>query len=126
MGLLAVLILDEGDVGGAVGVVLQAEDLSRALLLALEVDDTILALVSAAAVADGDAAVAVAAGILLNDLGQAALGLGLLIDALERGHRPVAAGRSRGLISVNRHSSLPSLHPVSYTPLALVLGLLII
>ena len=62
-------------------------------LVALEVDDAVLALVAAAAMADGDAAVAVAAGVLLEGLKQAALGLCLLIDAVEGGNSHVSAGR---------------------------------
>jgi len=62
IALLTVLVLDQGDVGGAVGIVLQVDDGSGAVLVPLEVDDAVLLLVAAAAVADGDAAVAVAAG----------------------------------------------------------------
>src|SRR5699024_1944489 len=108
---LAVLILDEGDVGGAVGVVLQVDDGSAAHLITLEVDDTVLALVAAAAVADGDAAVAVTAGVLLEHLGEGALRLGLLINALEGGHSHVTAGGRCGLVYANSHSSISS----SYT-----------
>ena len=63
------------------------------ILIALEVDDSVLLLVAAAVMADGDSAVAVAAGVLLQGLNQAALGLCLLIDAVESGHSHVSAGR---------------------------------
>ena len=105
---LAVLILQEGDVGGAVGVVLQAQDGGEhVVLVALEVDDAVLALV-AAAVADGDAAIAVAAGALFQGLHQAGLGLGLLVDAVESGDRHLTPGGSRRLKGFNRHLSLHS------------------
>ena len=51
---LAVLVLDQGDVGGTVGVILQVDHSGLAFLIALEVDDAVLLLVAAAAVADGD------------------------------------------------------------------------
>ena len=53
IALLAVLILDEGDVGGAVGVILEVEDGSLPLLVPLKVDNAVLLLVAAAVVADG-------------------------------------------------------------------------
>jgi len=78
---LAVLVLDQSDVSGTVGIVLQVHNSSGAHLVALEVDDTILALVAAAAMTDGDAAIAVTARVLLQGFQQASLGLSLLIDA---------------------------------------------
>ena len=108
VALLAVLILDQGDVGAAVGVILQAEHGGGADLVALEVDDAVLALVAAAAMADGDAAIAVAAGALLQRLGQAGLGLGLLVDAVETGDRHLTAGGSRRLKGFDRHIALLS------------------
>ena len=54
---LAVLVLDQGDVGGTVGVILQVDHSGLAFLIALEVDDAVLLLVAAAAVADRDAAI---------------------------------------------------------------------
>ena len=106
VALLAILILDEGDVGAAVGVILQTQHGGGTHLVALEVDDTILALVAAAAMTDSDAAIAVAAGALLQRLGEAGLGTGLLVDAVETGDRHLTAGRSRRLKSFNRHSAL--------------------
>ncbi len=92
---LAVLVLHQRDVGAAVGIVLQAQDGGgHVRLVPLEVDDAVLALAAAAAVADGDAAVAVAAGVLLEDLGKAGLGLGLLVNTVEAGNGHVPAGRS--------------------------------
>ena len=68
--------------------------------------DAVLLPVAAAVVADGDAAIAVAAGALLQRLGEAGLGTGLLVDAVETGNRHLTAGRSRRLKSFNRHSAL--------------------
>ena len=58
----AVLILDEGDEGRTVRIVLQSLDSGRYIkLVALEVDDTVLDAVAAAVMADGDLAGVVAA-----------------------------------------------------------------
>src|SRR6266542_4873446 len=62
VALLAVQVVEQGDAGGAVGVVLDRRDLGRhAVLVAAEVDDPVAALVATAAVPRGDAAVHVAA-----------------------------------------------------------------
>ena len=69
VALLAVKIVQQGDEGGAVGIVLDGGDLGRDIhLVALEVNDAVLDLVAAALVADGDLALRVAAGILLLGL----------------------------------------------------------
>ena len=74
VALLAVLILHQGDKGGAVGVVLDAQHSGLyVVLLALEVDNAVLLAVAAATVADGDAAVAVAAGFFIQRSQQALL-----------------------------------------------------
>ena len=105
VALLAVLVLHQRDVGAAVGIVLQTQDGGFHIhLVALEVDDAVLALLAAAAMADGDAAVAVATSVLLQHLGQAGLGLGVLIDAVEAGDSHVPAGRGGRLKSFDRHS----------------------
>ena len=102
--LLAVLILHQSDVGAAVGIVLQTQDSGGHIrLVTLEVDDTILALLAAAAMADGDAAIAVATSALLQDLGQAGLRLGVLINAVEAGDSHMPAGRGGRLKSFDRH-----------------------
>ncbi len=73
----AVGVVQQGDVGAAVGVVLDRRDLGRDPVPGpLEVDQAVTALGSAAAVAAGDPAVGVAATGLLDALGQLALGLG--------------------------------------------------
>src|SRR5207342_857977 len=61
VALLAVLVVEQGDAAGAVGVVLDRRHLgAHAVLGALEVDQAVLALVLAAAVAGGRAALGVA------------------------------------------------------------------
>ena len=103
--LLAILILHQRDVGAAVGIVLQLQDSGfHVHLVALEVDDTVLALLAAAAMTDGDAAIAIATSILLQDLGQACLGLGVLVDAVEAVDSHVSAGGCGRLKDFNRHS----------------------
>ena len=93
VALLAVLILHQRDVGGAVGIVLNGQDGGGHVdLVALEVDDAVLSAVAAAAMADGDAAVAVAAGVFLDGSEQALLRgnlgqLGIIRDASCRGGR---------------------------------------
>src|SRR5699024_3004974 len=60
--LFAVRILQEGDVGAAVGVVLDALDLGGDIVfIALEIDDAVLSSVAAADVADGDLTLVVSA-----------------------------------------------------------------
>ena len=67
VALVAVDELDEGDVGGAVGIVLQGLDGPlHAEVVALKVDDAVLSSLLPAAVADGDAAVAVAARMVFS------------------------------------------------------------
>src|SRR5262249_3469988 len=71
IGLLAVLVADEGDEGGAVRVVLQALDRRRHVELAApEVDDPVAALVSATAPAHGDATIVVATALGAQAMGQ--------------------------------------------------------
>ena len=52
----ACLVLQQSDVGGTVGVVLDGDDGIGGVIRALEVNDTVLDLVTAASVTDGDAA----------------------------------------------------------------------
>ena len=65
VALLALIVLKESDVGGSVGVVLNADNLCSLINVSLEVDDSVLLLVSAAVMTNGDLAVAVSAGSLL-------------------------------------------------------------
>ena len=104
VALLAVLVLDERDVGGAVGVILERQDLGRDIgLVALEIDDAVFPAVAAAAVADGDPAVAVASGVLLDRLKQALFRSDLAQLAVVGDSHLPATGRS-GLIALNSHS----------------------
>ena len=67
VALFAVRIVEQGDVGRAVRVVLNGEDLGRnVVLVALEVDDAVLLARAAALVADGDLAADVTASVLLD------------------------------------------------------------
>jgi hypothetical protein len=67
VGLLAVLILDEGDAAGAVRIVFDADDGGWCIVLAaLEVDQTVVALVATADVTAGDAAGVVTATAALE------------------------------------------------------------
>ena len=102
----AVLILDEGDEGGTVRVILKGQDGGGDIkLVALEVDDTVLDAVAAAMVADGDLAGVVAAGMLLFRLQQAALGLDVGKHAVIGDSHAAAARRSR-LVLFDRHCLL--------------------
>src|SRR5439155_9446831 len=106
--LLAVAVVEQGDAGVAIGVVLDRSHLRRdAVLVAVEVDDAVLLLVAAAAVPGGPAPVAVASARLRlrgeqRLLGLAARYLGEVGDRLEP-----AAGTG-GLALAKRHGvSLP-------------------
>ena len=101
--LLAVGVLEQGDEGGAVGIVLDGEYGGlHAFLLPLKIDDAVLLAVAAAPVADGDAAVAVAAGVLLQGSQQALLRAlfgqdGVVCD------RHVPPGRGSRLVTLDCH-----------------------
>ena len=103
----AIFVLDQCDVGAAVGIVFQTQDGCLTFLITLEVDDTVDLLAAAASVANGDTTIVVAAALLVQNLGEAALGLSLFINALELGHRHVAACGGRGLVFTNSHAALP-------------------
>src|SRR3954462_1038085 len=95
VALLAVGVIEQGDAGRAVRVVLDRRDLGRdAVLLALEVDDPVAALVAPTLMAGRDPAGVVAAALLRQLLGQRLLRLRLR-DLLERrdGHEAAARGR---------------------------------
>ena len=63
--LYSVLILNEGNVCGAIGIVLQCFNFCLNIeLISLEIDNTILTAVSAAVMANGDSSVTVTAGML--------------------------------------------------------------
>ena len=93
----------------SVWIVLDGSNLGwNAILVALKVDDTIQTLVAAALMTDGQPTLLIAAGALLQRLGQAGLGLGLLVDAVETGDRHLTSGGSRRLKSFDRHIALLS------------------
>ena len=103
VALHAVLILDQGDVSAAVGIVLQGQDLGGNVeLVPLEVDDAVLGAVAAAMMTNGDAAGVVAASALLHRLKQAALGRDLAQHAVI-GNSHAAAARSSRLILFDSH-----------------------
>ena len=102
----AILILDEGDEGRTVRIVLQRLDGGRGIkLVALEVDDTVLDAVAAAVMANGDLAGVVAAGMLLLGFQQAALRVDLGQDAVISNSHATAAGGSR-LVLLDSHVDL--------------------
>ena len=113
VGLGAVHVVEQGDAGGAVRVVLDRGDLGRhAVLATLEVDDAILALVATALVTGRHAAVVVAASLLGQRLEQRLLrlvrrDLGEVRDRLEA---PACAG---GLEVLNSHVAFPFLFPLA-------------
>ena len=96
VALLAVDVVQQGDAGAAVRVVLDGRDLrGDAVLVALEVDDAVTALVAATLVAGGDAAVVVASCLVRQRRKQGLLrlvrrDLGKIRDRLEA---PAGAGR---------------------------------
>ena len=66
IGLLAVCVADQGDIGGPVGIVLNADDrCGDAVLVSLEIDDSVFSSASAALMSHGNLALVVAAGMLL-------------------------------------------------------------
>ena len=110
VALFAVLILNEGDVCGTVGVVLKGEHGGGCRLVTLKVDYTVFFAISAAAMTDGDAAVAVASGVFLHGLQQAAFG-GYLRKLGIINYRHSTATRCGRLVMFDCHfSSLSFLH----------------
>src|SRR5262249_30579026 len=106
VGLLAVLVLQQGDAGGAVGVVLDGQDVGPDVVLAaLEVDDAVHALVAAAAEAHGDDALVVAAALLLLRPQQGLLRPVLLAvrQVGEVADRALAPARRRRFVFANAH-----------------------
>src|SRR6185437_1602230 len=104
---LAVRILHQRDVTGAVGIVLEAlDDTGDAVLVALEVDDAVLLPRAAADVARGDAAGVVAGPGLVLRVGERQVGAALVqmrpvdLDDCAR------TGRC-GLVLDERHFSVP-------------------
>ena len=82
VALIAVLILQQRDIGRPVGVVLNTDDGRRRGVQAFEINDSVLLLVAAAPVANRDFAVAVASGVLLFYNGKRLFGgvLGYLLE----------------------------------------------
>src|SRR4029079_10284009 len=109
VALLAVGVVQQRDVGGAVRVVLDRRDLGRhAILAALEVDLAVAALGATAAMAGRDASVRVAATGLRETLDERLLGL-RASDLLEVGPRRETTPRAGGLVLLERHySPVPS------------------
>ena len=99
-------VLEQCDISGSVGVVLDTNDRVRVRILTLEVDDSVLDLVSAASVANGDSSVAVTARMLLLGYDQALFG-SELGDLLERRNGHVSSGRCCRFILNRRHSLFP-------------------
>src|ERR1700678_3325639 len=80
VGFLAVGVLEEGDAGAAIGIVLDGDDLGLDVTLAaLEIDDAVLLLVTTADVTGGEAAMIVAAAGATENFDQGFLG-GILGD----------------------------------------------
>src|SRR5699024_3375498 len=105
VALLAVQVVEQRDVRGAVRVVLDVRDLGRhaVLVIATEVDDAVLALVAAALVAGGDVTVDVAATGLRQRAQQRLLQSGAS-DLAELGAGALAATRRSRLVLANSHT----------------------
>src|SRR5699024_4563712 len=110
--LLAVEVVEQSDVGGAVRVVLDVSDLGQhaVLVVATEVDDAVTTLVSATLVTAGDVAVHVAATGLV-DRAQQRLLRGRTSDLVEHGDGALAATRGCRLVLANSHNVSFSLDP---------------
>ena len=110
VALLAIRVVEEGDAGRAVGVVLNVSDRRRdaVLVVTTEVNHAVLALMTAAAVAGGHATVVVTATGLVQRAQQRLLG-GVAGDLDEVRDGREATARSRGLVLANSHcSNVPS------------------
>ena len=126
VALFTVCIVEQCDVGGTVGVILNGEHLAgHAVLVALEVHNAVLALCAAALMPDGDAAGKVAARIFAHIGEQGSFGSspGDLFKGRD-GHASLAG--SGGVDLANCHgvppywampskSSMPLESPVSFT-----------
>jgi len=100
---LAILILNAGNAGAAVGVIFDALDLGRHVeLAALEVDHPVGLLVAAAAEPHGDAAGVVAAAIAELALGQRLYRLAL-VERRTIDHDQLALARRRGIVGFQCH-----------------------
>ena len=105
VGLRAVLVLEEGDAGRAVGVVLDVLDGRGAVVLdALEVDETVETLVAAAAETGGDAAEVVASARALHAFREGLFGratgqVGIVAD------RHLSPSGRRRLVLLDAHGS---------------------
>src|SRR4051812_43456426 len=109
VALLAVRVVKERDVGGAVRVVLDRGDLRRhAVLAALEVDLAVATFGTATSVSRGDAPVRIPATGLRDALDERLLGVAPR-DLLEVGPRSEPPPRAGGLVLLKRHySPVPS------------------
>src|SRR5215469_13596656 len=105
---LAVQVLDEGDVAGAVRVVLEPlDDAGDAVLVALEVDDAVLLARAAALVARGDAAEVVAPAGLVLVRGEL-LARPALVEVRAVDLDDIARAGSAGLVLDESHGSVLS------------------
>src|SRR5919201_977462 len=108
VALLAVGVVEQRDVGGAVGVVLDRGHAGgHAVLVAAEVDDPVALLVAPTLVAGGDAAVDVAAALARAGREQRLL-RGRLGDLGEVGHRAAPPSRRGWLVLADAHGYLAS------------------
>src|SRR5439155_26578459 len=113
VALLPVGVVQQGDPGAPVGIVLDVGDLRRnPVLVPLEIDRPVLALVAASLVAGRDATVRVAARLLRELAGEGLLRL-VAGDLREVGDaRPASARRGR-LVLANRHGYGPFASKIS-------------
>src|SRR6185503_5563620 len=105
--LLAVEVVQQCDVRGAVRVVLDVRDLGvdAVLVVATEVDHAVRALVATALVPGGDPTVCVAAALTVQRTNQRLLRM-VASDLGEIGDAGTAATRGRRLVLANSHDSL--------------------
>ena len=82
VALLAVRVVQQGDAGRAVRVVLDVRDSPAPVFVALEVDQTVAPLVAAALMARGDAAVVVAAALARDGLDERTLRFGRVTSSI--------------------------------------------
>ena len=114
VALLAICEVQKGDVGGAVGVVLDVSDLGRhaVLVVATEIDQTVRALVTATLVPGGDTTVCVTSTATVQGANQRLLGRAAS-DFREIGNTGAATARSGRLVLTDCHESSRPLYPKS-------------
>src|SRR5262249_7759747 len=108
VALLGVHVIQQGDAGRAVGVILDSRHFGRHVeLVALEINDPVVPARPAAAVANADGAGEVTAAVLAQRAQQPALGRALG-DLLEGGAGHAAPTRRGGLVNLDGHYFPPS------------------